>query len=174
MRLWQRLPSEPEVGVVIRKKRSCSICRHWFLPDVRAGERQQVCSQAACQRERHRRRCAEFNARERDAVAADRLTAQLQVALPEPVVDSVAPSAPRQPIKISKQLGKGAPPPKDWPKTLSWSVVQDAVGLKVAIVIAEYSKHLVFALKTQSSHTVMKLQADLQNYSSDTLKTQSS
>lgn len=39
----------------MRKKRPCSECRRWFYPDVRVGARQRACSDAACQRSRHRR-----------------------------------------------------------------------------------------------------------------------
>ena len=39
------------------RTRPCRICRHWFHPHPRTGDRQHVCSRAACQRERHRRAC---------------------------------------------------------------------------------------------------------------------
>ena len=42
------------------RKRPCSICRKWFLPDVRQTGRQKTCS-AECRRELHRRNCAEWN-----------------------------------------------------------------------------------------------------------------
>jgi hypothetical protein len=31
------------------RKRPCSICRRWFMPDVRVGQRQQACSSPDCQ-----------------------------------------------------------------------------------------------------------------------------
>ncbi len=42
------------------RKRPCSICRKWFLPDVRQTGRQKTCS-PECRRELHRRNCAEWN-----------------------------------------------------------------------------------------------------------------
>lgn len=42
------------------RKRPCSICRKWFLPDVRKAGRQKTCS-AECSRELHRRNCSEWN-----------------------------------------------------------------------------------------------------------------
>ena len=42
------------------RKRPCSICRKWFLPDVRQTDRQKTCS-SECSRELHRRNCAEWN-----------------------------------------------------------------------------------------------------------------
>ncbi len=43
-----------------RGKRPCSICRKWFLPDVRQKGRQKTCG-PACLTERHRRQCEEWN-----------------------------------------------------------------------------------------------------------------
>ncbi len=42
------------------RKRPCSICRKWFLPDVRQKGRQRTCSKE-CRRELHRRQCAIWN-----------------------------------------------------------------------------------------------------------------
>ncbi|MBT3312864.1 MAG: hypothetical protein HOK24_16035 [Desulfobacula sp.] len=44
----------------LREKRPCSICRKWFLSNVRQKGRQKTCS-PACQKERHRRQCKEWN-----------------------------------------------------------------------------------------------------------------
>ncbi len=46
-----------------RTSRPCSVCGKWFEPDARVGRRQRCCSRA-CGRERHRRSCAAWNARE--------------------------------------------------------------------------------------------------------------
>lgn len=46
------------------RKKPCRICRRWFEPHPRAGARQRVCS--GCQRERHRRSCADWHARNPD------------------------------------------------------------------------------------------------------------
>lgn len=53
------------VGAV-RKERPCSICRRWFLPDARAGDRQRACEREECQRERHRRADRRWRAANRD------------------------------------------------------------------------------------------------------------
>ncbi|MBW2005378.1 MAG: hypothetical protein JRI72_12395 [Deltaproteobacteria bacterium] len=42
------------------RKRPCSVCRKWFLPDVRQAGRQKTCS-PKCSRELHRRNCAKWN-----------------------------------------------------------------------------------------------------------------
>jgi hypothetical protein len=40
------------VATVVRKKRPCSECRRWFLPNARVGERQRTCGSEACQQAR--------------------------------------------------------------------------------------------------------------------------
>ncbi len=47
-------------------KRPCKICRRWFQPHPRAGDRQRVCSGPACQQERHRRADRAWHARHPD------------------------------------------------------------------------------------------------------------
>lgn len=42
------------------RKRPCSICRKWFLPDARQAGRGKTCS-PECSRELHRRSCADWN-----------------------------------------------------------------------------------------------------------------
>src|SRR6056297_2132233 len=42
------------------RKRPCRICKRWFLPDPRVKERQKTCGRPECQREWHRRKCAEW------------------------------------------------------------------------------------------------------------------
>ena len=44
-------------------KRRCRICRRWFQPNLRSRHQQRVCSKASCQKERHRRACAEWHRR---------------------------------------------------------------------------------------------------------------
>jgi len=60
------------------QKRPCGICRKWFLPDPRQIGRQQSCGNPACQRELHRRRCQEWNRKNRDYFKANYLSAKLE------------------------------------------------------------------------------------------------
>jgi hypothetical protein len=43
------------------RKRPCKICRRWFMPHPRQGERQKTCGRPECQGELHRRRCQAWN-----------------------------------------------------------------------------------------------------------------
>ena len=59
------------------RKRPCSICRKWFIPDVRQNGRQRTCS-PACRKELHRRQCAKWNKRNRAYFKADYLSKKLE------------------------------------------------------------------------------------------------
>lgn len=67
------------------RKRPCSICRKWFLPDVRQKGRQVTCS-PECRKERHRRKCAEWNRRHCANSKSDYLSKKLEqtASPPEP------------------------------------------------------------------------------------------
>jgi hypothetical protein len=47
----------------IYRKRPCRICRRWFRPHARVGERQKTCGAPDCQRKWHAKKCAEWNRR---------------------------------------------------------------------------------------------------------------
>ena len=56
----------------VAKKKPCRVCRKWFTPDARVGDRQKVCFEAICQRERHRQACAAWREAERPRVEEER------------------------------------------------------------------------------------------------------
>ncbi len=43
------------------RKRPCRICRIWFCPDPRVGNRQKTCGNKDCQDKWHTKKCAEWN-----------------------------------------------------------------------------------------------------------------
>lgn len=102
----------------MRKKRPCSICRRWFLPDARVGDRQHACEREECQRERHRRADREWHAANRDYDRDRRWRETIAAAKQEP---SEAPPA------------GSAPPPTSG---LPWDVVQDEMGIQGRVIIA--------------------------------------
>jgi len=99
------------------RKQPCRICRRWFHPHPRTGDRQHVCSRADCQRERHRRACQRWRQREAPAERAHRLRQRLQ------------------------EAADGQPAAGPGPG-LAWDVVRDAVGLEVAVILEEISRLL--------------------------------
>ena len=101
------------------KKRPCRICRKWFEPHARAGERQRVCSAEVCQRERHRQACATWHESNPDYDRAERLRRKVvpEVPLPSPLAD---------------------PLPR-----VDWDAARDAVGFEVAVFVEESQRVVV-------------------------------
>lgn len=93
------------------RKRPCRICRRWFEPHPRAGERQRVCSETSCQQERHRRSCADWHRKNPGYDEENRLRAKLRTEISRAASDPVA--------------------------RVAWPAARDAVGLKTSIVIEE-------------------------------------
>ena len=104
----------------MHRKRPCRICRRWFVPHPRAGERQRVCGSADCQRERHRRACQVWHRGEAASVRRHRLEQRLRSAEGE----------------------SGPFPPPQWR-----AVVRDAVGLEVAVIFEELARVLEDAVR---------------------------
>jgi hypothetical protein len=100
------------------RKRPCRICRKWFLPHPRAGDRQGACSQPGCQGERHRRACAAWRRRHPDYDREDRLRRRL-------LREVEAPGLAADPLR-----------------RIDWAAARDAVGLQVAVTIEETGKVL--------------------------------
>jgi len=101
------------------RKRPCRICGRWFQPEGRAGDRQHVCGRDECQRERHRRACAAWRAREADAERAERVRRRVEVALGDERAGDTGPER--------------APPGLE--ARVRWDAVRDAVGVEVLVVL---------------------------------------
>ena len=91
------------------KKRPCGICRRWFCPDRRVGDRQRVCSELSCQVRRRARTQASWRRRNPDYFTARRL--QLRRVKQEEGVSV-------EPLRL--------PPPLS---QLPWDIAQDEFGL---------------------------------------------
>lgn len=114
----------------MHRKRPCRICRRWFIPQPRAGERQHVCGSPECQRERHRRNCQAWYRREAESVRRHRLEQRLR---------SVE--------------GESWPfPGEQWQ-----AVVRDSVGLEVAVIVAELHRLLEIALRDSVRGQVLEM-----------------
>ena len=100
----------------MRRTRPCRICRRWFVPHPRAGDRQHVCSAVDCQQERHRRACQRWRQHEVPAERAHRLRQRLRV-------------------EVDGQQGAAA-------SRVSWDAVRDVVGLEVSVILEEISRLL--------------------------------
>jgi len=106
----------------VRKKRPCSVCRRWFLPDARVGGRQHACSAPACQQARHRRADQAWRARHADYDRARRWQAAI----------------------ASAKAGRPVATP-DRPAALAgvpWDVVQDEMKAEAVVIVAGVARVL--------------------------------
>ena len=105
------------------RKRPCGICRRWFLPDPRQIGRQQTCGNPGCRGELHRRRCRQWNRKNRDYFKANYLSAKLQRTKDPPVFSEKNPAVLTPASRMGLALPKG--------------VMVEVIGAK-PLVIAEY------------------------------------
>lgn len=103
------------------RKRPCGICRRWFKPHARAGDRQKVCSRPECQKERRRRSVAARRRKDPDLERGDRLRRRLRT---EEALDEPGPLA-----------------------GLDRQALRNAVGLEVAVVIEESAEVIVLNVR---------------------------
>lgn len=107
------------------RPRPCLVCRQVFTPHPRAGDRQTTCSSSKCQRERHRRNCADWHRRNEGYDRARRAAGLL--------------SAARKAAREARRGGNAPNPLSGIP----WDVVRDSVGLQGQRVLLELSQFLV-------------------------------
>ena len=62
----------------IHKKRPCRVCRKWYRPDPRLGNRQRTCGEEDCKQEWNRRLCAGRRRREKMNDRENRVRDRLQ------------------------------------------------------------------------------------------------
>jgi len=115
------------------KKRPCRVCRKWFTPNPRLGDRQQTCGAKACQRKWHARKCAEWNRRNRAYFKEIYLQGRLESF-------GSAPPAQRQSPGSSCRIN--APPRRSSPLDLPQKVIQEVIEVKQLIII-EYIARLL-------------------------------
>ena len=110
------------------RKKPCRICRRWFRPDPRIGDRQRACSRAECQAVRRQKTQAGWRDRNPSYGAAYRID-QRHPPDPEPAPEPLV-----------------APAPLD---KLPWDVAKDEFGGKGADFIGVIGTLLLRAAKDQ-------------------------
>lgn len=124
------------------KKRPCRICRKWFKPDPRLGNRQKTCGADECKRQWHIKKCAEWNKKNqqyfREIYLAGKLsglkpTESKPFTLPAPkLISSDLPDLSKPVLAPKPRLNLGLPRPE----------VQEVIGAQ-ALVIIEYIAQVI-------------------------------
>jgi hypothetical protein len=114
-----------------RRKKPCSICRRWFLPDPRHGRRQKTCDAEACRKQWYRRRQQRWRRKNPDYFPHRRLTRRLKEA--EARGDC-------RPVRR----------PPAFMAAIPWGLVQTASGLEMAVTTAFLLRILARAGQTSS------------------------
>lgn len=104
------------------KKRPCRICLRWFMPNPKLKDRQKTCGDPDCQREWHRKKCAQWNKTNSDYFKANYLQK-----------------------KFEAQDSKGSLQPANRLKSgLPLQYVQEVIGIQ-HLTIIEYLGQLLFS-----------------------------
>lgn len=115
-----------------RTKRPCRICKKWFLPNPRLGDRQKTCGAPECRRKRHAIKCAQWNRKNRPYFQEIYLRRRLE---------SVK-SDPPDPLRSSSSPVAPAPFKSPFPINDLREVVQEVIGAQ-QLVIIEYFVRLL-------------------------------
>mgnify|MGYP006957731498 FL=1 len=125
------------------KKRPCRVCRKWFTPNLRLGDRQQTCGVVECQRKWHARKCAEWNWKNRAYFREIYLRGRLESFGSDPPAKS---SSPGSSCRIKD------PPRRSSPLDLPQEVIQEVIEVKPFIII-EYIVRLLMRGVQEVIHT---------------------
>lgn len=113
-----------ENGEETMRKRPCRICRRWFSPDPRLGERQKTCADPHCKKEWHRKKCAQWNRKNPEYFRSNYLHKKLEGVSGAEGVAGVRP--------VKSRFPSGLPQRK----------VQEVMGIKQFVII-EYLVQLL-------------------------------
>jgi len=107
------------------RKKPCRICRRWFRPDVRVGERQRACGEPDCQQARRRKTQASWRARNPGYATAYRIDQRNREPAAEPL---------RTPPPLSQ---------------LPWDLAKDQIGSQGSDFIGVLGALILRAAKDQ-------------------------
>jgi len=123
-------------------KRPCRICRKWFTPHPRLGDRQKTCGKELCIRKWHAKKCAEWNKKNRSYFQAIYLGSKLESSKTPSQFDSGPP-----PSSNPDKTGPIRPPCSRSTPQLPGDVIQDVIGVQPLIIIEYVAQLLVRSFK---------------------------
>lgn len=137
------------------RKKPCSVCRKWFMPDRRVGARQRACSLPECRQEQRRRTQAGWRAQNPDYFLARRLLKRSAQA-------EAAASAAKKPHVAGEEPPRRPPPIVlgGILRQLPWDVMQDEIGVQTTDSIAVVAKVIVRAVQSEKRPVVVDNKGD--------------
>ena len=119
------------------RKRPCRICRKWFSPDPRVGDRQQTCGSKKCQDKWHAKKCAAWNKKNPAYFREIYLARKLSAVNEATVTDNThSPKSNGSEKVFSAHLSAQ-------PSQLPRNLIQEVIGAQ-HLVIIEYVARLLF------------------------------
>ena len=109
------------------RKRPCAICRRWFRPDVRVGDRQRACGKAECQASRRQKTQASWRRRNPGYAVAWRIDQRAAPTQPPP-----------EPMRLPAPISQ-----------LPWDLAKDQFGLQGADFIGVMGALMIRSAKDQ-------------------------
>ena len=119
------------------RKRPCRICRKWFCPDPRVGERQKTCGAKGCQDKWHSKKSAEWNKKNPAYFREIYLSKKLSVV-------NVATGTEDHHPQLSNTIERDLPAKSSARSgQLPRNLIQEVIGAQ-SLVIIEYMNQLLF------------------------------
>ena len=114
------------------KKRPCRICKKWFAPNPRVGNRQKTCGSKECRDKWHAKKCSQWNRQNRAYFQGINLNKKLQA------------------VK-NQETAIGKPPPQlpksgIYPK-LPQEVIQEVIGAQQLVIVEYLSRVLLKSIQ---------------------------
>lgn len=124
------------------RKRPCRICRKWFTPHPRLGDRQKTCGKEACKREWHTKKCAGWNKKNRSYFQAIYLSSKLESSKTSSQSDNRPP-----PSFNPERIRPITLPSSRSTLQLPGDVIQEVIGVEPLIIIEYVAQLLVCSFK---------------------------
>lgn len=132
------------------KKRPCRICRKWFTPNPRVGDRQKTCGDHECMRKWHARKCAEWNKNNRKCAQENYFHDKLTFAVSQND-DDMKSSVAGATAKSSAFGSSVAQLPR-----LPRSLIQEVIGVQHLVIIEYVTQQLFVAVQEVINRQVIK------------------
>lgn len=127
------------------RKRPCRICRRWFYPDARVGDRQKTCGDKVCQDKWHAKKCHEWNTKNRSYFKEVYLSKKLSK-LEES--SEVVPSPQSSLLSLrSRQLPQ--------------NLIQEVIGAQPTVIIEYIAQLLLKSFKEEMGRQLIEIKGEV-------------